>query len=176
MKKFLSVLVITLSFITIGCNENSLQTLDTSVFEKRTPVKKDTVIRRVPIEQILPCLGLTREQHIIISGILKEGKKCEIECKTEFNDSVKILRQEYNVKMEQYHRVDKTEEIKKEIQIITFEYRQTLRDLQKEHREKIALCVKNIHTDIEKVLTENQLKLWNIWLATGKIPCDKARP
>jgi hypothetical protein len=96
MKKFLSVLVITLSFIAIGCNENSLQTLDTSVFEKRTPVKKDTVRKRVPIEQILPCLGLTREQHIIISGILKEGKKCEIECKTEFNDSVKILRQEYN--------------------------------------------------------------------------------
>jgi hypothetical protein len=176
MKKFLSVFLITLSFIAIGCNENSIPTVDTSVFEKRIPVQKDTVKRRMPVEQVLTCLGLTREQHISIMNILKESKKCEMECKKEFQDSLRIIRFEYNAKMEKYRRVKKTDEIKKEMEILTFEFRQIQRDLEKEHREKMVLCVKNTHTDIEALLTKDQLTLWNIWKETGKVPCDRVKP
>jgi hypothetical protein len=124
----------------------------------------------------LPCLGLTREQDSVIRLILKEEKKCSIECKKEFQESIKILRQEYNAKMEKYRRVEKTDEIKKEIEILTFEFRQTQRDLEKEYKSKMAECAKNLNTDIEALLRKDQLTLWNIWKATGKVPCDRVKP
>jgi hypothetical protein len=176
MKKFLSVFVICLSMIVIGCNENPLPTSDTTIFEKKTPIQKDTVKRRIPIEQVLPCLGLTRQQDSVIRLILREEKQCSIECKREFQESITTLRQEYNAKMEKYRRVRKTDEIKKEIEILNFEFRQTQRDLEKEYREKMAVCNKNLNTDIEALLRKDQLTLWNIWKATGKVPCDRVKP
>ena len=176
MKKFLLVFLISLSIFVVGCNENPLPTSDTTVFEKRTPIQKDTVKRRIPIERVLPCLGLTREQDSVIRLILREEKQCSIECKKEFQESIKTLRQEYNAKMEKYRRVEKTDEIKKEIEMITFQFRQTQRDLEKQYRERTAVCVKNTHTDIEVLLRKDQLTLWNIWKATGKVPCDRVKP
>ncbi len=176
MKKFLLFLVFSVSMFVIGCNENPLPTSDTTIFEKRTPVQKDTVKRRIPIEKVLPCLGLTREQDSVIRLILKESKVCEIECKKEFQESIKILRDEYNAKLEKYRGVEKTDEIKKEIEIITFEFRQTQRDLEKEYKLKMAECVKILHTDIEALLRKDQLTLWNLWKATGKVPCDRVKP
>jgi hypothetical protein len=125
---------------------------------------------------VLPCLGLSREQDSVIRLILREEKQCSIECKKEFQESIKTLRQEYNAKMEKYRRVEKTDEIKKEIEIITFEFRQTHRDLEKEYKQKMAFCVKNTHTYIETLLRKDQLTLWNIWKATGKVPCDRVKP
>jgi len=176
MKKFLLLLVISTSIFVIGCNENPLPTSDTTIFEKRTPVQKDTVKRRIPIEQVLPCLRLTREQDSVIRLILKEEKECTIECKKEFQESIKTLRQEYNTKMEKYRRVEKTDETRKEIEILTFEFRQTQKDLEKQYKEKMSLCAKNLNTDIETILRKDQLTLWNLWKATGKVPCDRVKP
>jgi hypothetical protein len=78
--------------------------------------------------------------------------------------------------MEQYRRVRKTDEIKKEIEILNFEFRQTQRDLEKEYKEKITVCVKNTHISIEVLLRKDQLTLWNFWKATGKVPCDRVKP
>ena len=174
MKKFIGFLFVSLFFI--GCNESSLPPSSTTIFEKRTPIQKDTVKRRIPIEQVLPCLGLTREQDIAIRLILEEEKKCSIECKKEFNESIKILREEYHSKIQKYRGIEKTDEIKKEIQTITFEFRQTQRDLEKEYREKMTECLKILHTNIESLLRKDQLTLWNLWKATGKVPCDRIKP
>ncbi len=176
MKKFLSVLIIGISLVTFGCNDNPLPTSDTTIFEKRTPIQKDTVKRRIPIEQVLPCLRLTREQDSVIRLILREEKQCSIECRKEFQESVKTLREEYQSKLQKYRGVQKTDEIKKEIEIITFEFRQTQRDLEKEFKLKMAECAKNLNTDIEVLLRKDQLTLWNIWKATGKVPCDRVKP
>lgn len=176
MKKFLLLVIASVSMVVIGCNENPLPTSDTTIFEKRTPVQKDTVKRRIPIEQVLPCLGLTREQDSVIRLILKESRVCEIECKKEFQESIKILREDYQSKLQKYRGVEKTDEIKKEIEILTFEFRQTQRDLEKEYKLKMAECVKNTHTYIETLLRKDQLTLWNLWKATGKVPCDRVKP
>ncbi len=176
MKKFLLLVIASVSIIVIGCNENPLPTSDTTSFEKRTPVQKDTVKRRIPIEQVLSCLGLTREQDSVIRLILREERQCSIECKKEFQESIKILREEYQSKLQKYRRVEKTDEIRKEIEILTFEFRQTQRDLEKEYREKMAVCNKNLNTDIEALLRKDQLTLWNLWKATGKVPCDRVKP
>jgi hypothetical protein len=146
------------------------------MFEKRTPIQKDTVKRRIPIEQVLPCLRLTREQDSVIRVILRESKQCEIECKKQFQESIKIIREDYKTKLEKYRGVEKTDEIKKEIEILTFEFRQTQRDLEKEYKEKIAVCVKNAHISIETLLRKDQLTLWNLWKAIGKVPCDRTKP
>ena len=175
MKKFLGILFTILTVLVIGCSENSLPTSDNSFFEKRTPIQKDTVKRRMPVEQVLTCLQLTREQHTVIIQILHQSKECNIECKKEFNDVVKTLREEYNAKLKQYRNVEKTDEIKKEIKIITFEFRQSQRDIENEYRLKMNDCTKNTNTEIEKVLTESQLKLWNIGLATGRVPCERTQ-
>jgi hypothetical protein len=171
MNKIISLLLVSLFFI--GCNENINQPNDTSLFEKRTPVtNRDSVKGRVPIQRALECLNLTREQRIVIDSILFEERMCTVECKKTFNDSVKTLRQEYKSNMEKYRGVPRTPEIKKEIEILTFQFRQSQRDLEREYREKMSVCVKNTHTSIEAILTVEQLTLWNTWKETGKIPCD----
>ncbi len=175
MNKFISLLFVSLLFI--GCTENLNQPQDTSIFEKRTPVtNRDSVKNRVPLQRALECLNLTREQRFVIDSILREEKICSIECKKELNEDIKTLREDYKVKMEKYRGVKKTPEIKKEIEIITFEFRQTQRDLEKEYRIKMELCIKNTFTFIETILRKDQLTLWNLWKATGKIPCDRVKP
>ena len=40
----------------------------------------------------------------------------------------------------------------------------------------MALCKNNTLTDIEVILRLDQLTLWNLWKATGKIPCERVNP
>ena len=175
MKSFISLLFLTLFFV--GCNENINQPQDISMFEKRTPItKRDSVKSRVPLQKALECLNLTREQRLIIDSIIREERLCSIDCKKEFNYAIQTLREDYKSKLEKYRGVEKTDEIKKEIQIMTFEFRQTSRDLEKEYRRKMEVCLKNTFTSIEKYLRKDQLTLWNLWKATGKIPCDRVKP
>jgi len=175
MKSFISLLFLTLFFV--GCNENINQPQDISMFEKRTPItKRDSVKSRVPLQKALECLNLTREQRLIIDSIIREERLCSIDCKKEFNYAIQTLREEYKSKLEKYRSVEKTDEIKKEIQILTFEFRQSQRDLEKEYRKKMETCVKNTLISIEVYLRKDQLTLWNLWKATGKIPCDRVKP
>lgn len=175
MKKFIGFLLLSLFFV--GCNENLNQPQDISMFEKRTPItKKDSVKSRVPLHRALECLNLSREQRLVIDSIIREERLCSMECKGEFNDAVQTLREEYRSKFEKYRGVEKTDEIKKEIEILTFEFRQSQRDLEKEYRKKMETCVKNTLTSIEVFLRKDQLTLWNLWKATGKIPCDRVKP
>lgn len=175
MKKFIGLLFVSLLFV--GCNENINQPQDITMFEKRTPVaNRDSVKNRVPLQRALECLNLTREQRLVIDSILREERICSIECKKEFNDAVKTLREQHRASLEKYRGVEKTDEIKKEIQMINFEFRQTQRDLEKEYRKKMQVCVDTTLDCIESYLRKDQLTLWNLWKATGKIPCDRVRP
>lgn len=175
MKSFFSLLFVSLLFV--GCNENLNQPQDISMFEKRTPItNRDSVKNRVPLQKALECLNLTRDQRLVIDSIIREERLCSVECKKEFNDAIKTLREEYKSKLEKYRGVEKTDEIKKEIEILTFEFRQSQRDLEKEYRQKMETCVKNTMASIEVFLRKDQLTLWNLWKATGKIPCDRVKP
>ncbi len=175
MNRFIGLLFV--SLFLIGCNETINQPQDTLMFEKRTPItNRDSVKNRVPFGRVLECLNLTREQRLVIDSIIREEKICTIECKKEFNDAIKTLREEYNAKLQKYRGVKKTDQIKKEIEILTFEFRQTQRDLEREYRKNMEICKKNLYTSIETVLRADQLTLWNIWKATGKIPCDRVKP
>ena len=175
MKRIIGLVLVSLFFV--GCGETLNQPQDTSMFEKRTPVtNRDSVKNRVPLQRALECLNLTREQRLIIDSILREEKICSIECKKELNEGIKTLREDYKAKMEKYRGVKKTPEIKKEIEILTFEFRQTQRDLEREYRTKMEQCIKNTFIFIEAILRKDQLTLWNLWKATGKIPCDRVKP
>ena len=172
--KNIFTLIALLSIFFIGCNENINQPQDITMFEKRTPVtSRDSVKNRVPLQRALECLNLTREQRLVIDSIIREERICSIECKKELNEGIKTLQEDYKVKMEKYRGVEKTDEIKKEIDTIRFEFRQTQRDLEKEYRTKMEQCVKNTFVFIESILRKDQLTLWNLWKSTGKIPCDR---
>ena len=175
MKKVFSIIAIMVSMVLVGCGDITQQPTDISFAEKRTPIQKDTVKRRIPIEKVLPCLGLTREQDSVIRLILKEEKECSILCKKEFNESVKTLREQYNSKLSDYRGKEKDSLIRKEIEIINFEFRQTLRDLEKEYKLKMKECNDNLYLKIEGILTERQLIAWKQWKETGKLPCDRIK-
>lgn len=175
MKSFFSLLFVSLLFV--GCNENLNQPQDISMFEKRTPItNRDSVKNRVPLQKALECLNLTRDQRLVIDSIIREERLCSVECKKEFNDAIKTLREEYKSKLEKYRGVPVTKENQKEIEILTFEFRQSQKDLEKEYRKKMEQCVKNTMASIEVFLRKDQLTLWNLWKATGKIPCDRVKP
>lgn len=177
MKTMIFLLLTTFTLFFVGCKENLNEPQDISMFEKRTPVANNGDIKkRVPLNKALECLNLTREQRKVIDSIILEERICTIECKKDFNDGIKILREEYKAKLEKYRNVEKTNEIKKEIEILTFEFRQTQRDLEKEYKEKMSICVKNTLVSIEVYLRKDQLTLWNLWKATGKIPCERTKP
>ena len=175
MKRIIGLVLV--SLFLVGCGENLNQPQDTSMFEKRTPVtKRDSVKARVPLERALECLNLTREQRLVIDSIRMEERMCTVECKKEFNDAVKTLREQHRASLEKYRGVERTEEVKKEIEILQFQFRQTQRDLEREYRTKMESCKQNLYTSIEAVLRADQLTLWNLWKATGKIPCDRVKP
>lgn len=177
MKMFFNSLFAILLITTIGCNEQTTTPDNVGIYEKRIPIlSKDTTKKNIPLRKAIECLNLTREQRLIIDSILKEERLCSIECKKEFESSLKIIREEYKAKMEKYREIEKTDEIKKEIEFITFEYRQIQKDLVKEYKNKMAVCKNNTLTDIEVILRLDQLTLWNLWKATGKIPCERVKP
>ena len=125
-------------FVQLIANENLNQPQDISMFEKRTPItNRDSVKNRVPLQKALECLNLTRDQRLVIDSNIREERLCSVECKKEFNDAIKTLREEYKSKLEKYRGVEKTDEIKKEIEILTFEFRQSQKDLEKEYRKKM---------------------------------------
>lgn len=180
MKTFFSVMlsIVFLSFF--GCKEQTTSIDGGVAFEKRIlistndSIKRDSIKtnRRIPVEAVVSCLNLTRQQDSIIRRFILESKRCEIDCKKKFNDDVNILRRDYNSKLSEYKGVVKDSLIKKQIEIITFEFRQTLRDLEKEHQRRMEECKKLLYLNIESNLNEKQLILWNIWKSTGKIPCQ----
>ena len=98
-----NIIVITMflfSLIGFGCQEQLTKVEDTTSFEKRTPigvndsVRKqpiDSIKRRIPIESVLPCLNLSKEQMDKIKFILKESRTCEIECKLKLKTTMESL-------------------------------------------------------------------------------------
>lgn len=177
MKKMILLLLVPFTLFFVGCKDNLNEPQDVTMFEKRTfTTSKDTTKKRVPLHKALECLNLTREQRSVIDSIISEERICTIECKKDFNYGIKTLREEYKAKLEKYRNVEQTNEIKKEIEILTFEFRQTQRDLEKEYKEKMSICVKNTLDFIEIYLRKDQLTLWNLWKATGKIPCERTKP
>lgn len=176
MKVILNVLIILWIGFISSCNGTSIETLDTTISEKRIFNKKDSLYVNPSINEVLNCLSLTRNQRYTIDSIIKLGNQCNIECKKNFNDSIKTIRIDFNYKMNQYRRVEKTEEIKKEIEFIKFEFRQKTKDLEKEYRKRILDCLVYMHTDIEKILNTEQLIIWNNWKFNGKVLCEKIKP
>jgi hypothetical protein len=176
MKIILDALIILFFGFLASCSDTSIEILDTTISEKRIVSKRDSLYVKSSIEDVLNCLSLTRNQRYIIDSVIRIRKQCNIECKKEFNDAIKIIRIDFNSKMNQYHRVEKTEEIKKQIEFIKFEFRQTTRDLEKEYKKRILDCLTRMHTDIEKNLNPEQLVIWNNWKFNGKVLCEKVKP
>lgn len=182
MKIILDILIILFFGFLASCSDTSIEIFDTTISEKRIFNKKDSVLKRdsiyikASIDDALNCLNLTRNQRYIIDSLIRVGKQCNIECKKEFNDAIKIIRIDFNSKMDQYRRMEKTEEIKKQIELINFEFRQTTRDLEKEYKKRILDCLTSMYTDIEKNLNPEQLIVWNNWKFNGKVLCEKVKP
>jgi hypothetical protein len=177
MKIFFNSLFALLLVTTIGCNEQTTTPDNVGISEKRIGIsRRDTTKKIMPLQKVIECLNLTREQRLLVDSIIREERLCSIECKKEFESSLNIIREEYKTKMQKYREIEKTDEIKKEIELITFEYRQIKKDLFKEYKDKMKSCENNILTDIESILRLDQLTLFNLWKATGKIPCERVKP
>lgn len=168
-------IIFTLFFI--GCNQTNTQPEDISVYLKRTPIKsKDSVKVRVPIYKAIECLNLTRNQKLFIDTILIEERECTKQCKIQLHDSIQIIQEQYKQKMDVYRNVEKTDSVRKEIQLISKEFRQLRADVEKEYKDNMKVCNENLYKSIESILRLDQLTLWNIWKETGKIPCNIVRP
>ena len=181
MKTIINSLVVLSLLFVVGCKEQLTQVNDTGMFEKRNPIGKndslrkpqiDSLKKRIHVDAIITCLNLTDEQSVKIKTIISEHKICEKECKKEFNESVNILRGEYKAKLSQYRGQEKDSLIRKQIEIINFEFRQTLRDLENEYKLKMKKCISDLYSEIEVILNERQLILWKQWKETGKLPCN----
>lgn len=177
MKAFFISIFFILSIVTIGCNEQTTTPDNTQSFEKRLPISSNNRVKNtIPFQRALECLNLTREQRLVIDSIINEEKNCSIECKKEFQDAIKIIEEDRKAKLQKYRGIPTTDDTKKEIEIINYEFSQLRKDLIKEYRLKMAECKNTMFSYIEAILRNDQLTLWNLWKSTGKIPCERTKP
>ena len=99
-----------------GCTEQINEVQDYTFFEKRTPLGNqdslrrppiDSLKRRMPLQSVLPCLNLTREQRIMIDSLIIQSKQCERECKLAYSKKAKEIRETERIKLSEFRGMEK---------------------------------------------------------------------
>ena len=180
-----NIIVITMflfSLIGFGCQEQLTKVEDTTSFEKRTPigvrdsVSRDSIKRRIPIESVLPCLNLSKEQMDKIKFILKESRTCEMECKLKLKTTMESLRKQQAEKLFEYKGLEKDSLVRQRIESIKKEYAKLAKETQLVFQINMKKCNETTLSLIEGLLTEEQLGIWTKWKLTGQLPCERKKP
>ena len=182
MKNYMKILVFTLSLMFVSCQEQLTKVEDTTSFEKRTPigvrdsVSRDSIKRRIPIESVLPCLNLSKEQMDKIKFILKESRTCEMECKLKLKTTMESLRKQQAEKLAQYKGLEKDSLVRQQVELIKKEYAKLAKETQLVFQVNMKKCNETTLSLIEGLLTEEQLGIWTKWKLTGQLPCERKKP
>ena len=165
-----------------GCTEQINEVQDYTLFEKRTPLGNqdslrrppiDSLKRRMPLQSVLPCLNLTREQRIMIDSLIIQSKQCERECKLAYSKKAKEIRETERIKLSEFRGMEKDSSVREKMKSITEESRKASALAKKEFIDRMKRCENRLFESIESFLTKDQFTLWNIWKATGRIPCER---
>ena len=184
MNNYMKILVFTLSLMFVSCQEQLTKVEDTTYFEKRTPigvndsVRKqpiDSIKRRIPIESVLPCLNLSKEQMDKIKFILKESRTCEMECKLKLKTTMESLRKQQAEKLFEYKGLEKDSLVRQRIESIKREYAKLAKETQLIFQINMKKCNQTTFSLIEGLLTEEQLGIWTKWKLTGQLPCERKK-
>jgi len=184
MKKYMKILVFTLSLMFVSCQEQLTKVEDTTSFEKRTPIgvrdsaRRDSVkiVKRIPIEAVLPCLNLSQEQMDKIKFILKESRTCEMECKLKLKTTMEELRKQQAERLAQYKGLEKDSLVRQQVELIKKEYAKLAKEAQLAFQINMKKCNETTLSIIEGLLTEEQLGIWTKWKLTGQLPCERKKP
>lgn len=183
-----NIIVITMfvfSLIGFGCQEQLTKVEDTTSFEKRTPIgvrdsaRKqpiDSIKRRIPIESVLPCLNLSKEQMDKIKFILKESRTCEMECKLKLKTTMESLRKQQAERLTQYKGLERDSLVRQQVESIKKEYAKLAKETQLVFQINMKKCNEITLSLIEGLLTEEQLGIWTKWKLTGQLPCERKKP
>lgn len=178
-------LIFAMLIFVVSCQEQLTKVEDTTSFEKRTPigvndsVRKqlmDSIKRRMPIESVLPCLNLSKEQMDKIKFILKESRTCEMECKLKLKTTMEELRKQQAETLEQYKGLEKDSLVRQRVELIKKEYRTLAKESQLAFQINMKKCNQTTFSLIEGLLTEEQLGIWTKWKLTGQLPCERKKP
>lgn len=178
------ITVFLVSLIGFGCQEQLTKVEDTTSFEKRTPIgvrdsaRKDSVkiTKRIPIEAVLPCLNLSKEQMDKIKFILKESRTCEMECKLKLKSTMEELRKQQAERLAQYKGLEKDSLVRQQVELIKKEYSKLAKEAQLAFQINMKKCNETTLSIIEGLLTEEQLGIWTKWKLTGQLPCERKKP
>lgn len=179
---FIASCIVLTSFFASGCTEQLNEVQDYTLSEKRVPLGNqdslrkppiDSLKRRMSLQSVLPCLSLTREQKIMVDSLILQSKKCERECKLAYSKKAKEIREIERTKLSEFRGMENDSIAREKIKVIVEESRKASALAKKEFTECIKKCEKNLFETIESILTKEQLTLWNIWKATGRIPCER---
>lgn len=183
MKKYMKILVLSLSLMFVSCQEQLTKVEDTTSFEKRTPIGvKDSVsidskkvTKRIPIESVLPCLNLSREQMDKIKFIVKESRTCEMECKLKIKTTIESLRKQQAERLAQYKGLEKDSLVRQQVELIKREYAKLAKETQLAFQINMKKCNETTLSLIEGLLTEEQLVIFNKWKLTDQLPCERKK-
>lgn len=184
MKNYMKILVFTLSLMFVSCQEQLTKVEDTTSFEKRTPIgvrdsaRRDSVkiVKRIPIEAVLPCLNLSQEQMDKIKFILKESRTCEMECKLKLKTTMEELRKQQAERLAQYKGLERDSLVRQQVELIKKEYAKLAKEAQLAFQINMKKCNETTLSIIEGLLTEEQLGIWTKWKLTGQLPCERKKP
>lgn len=176
-------LIFAMLLFVASCQEQLTKVEDTTSFEKRTPIgvsdsaRRDSVkiVKRIPIEAVLPCLNLSQEQMDKIKFILKESRTCEMECKLKLKTTMEELRKQQAERLSQYKGLEKDSLVRQQVELIKKEYSKLAKEAQLAFQINMKKCNEITFSLIEGLLTEEQLGIWTKWKLTGKIPCDRIK-
>ena len=69
--------------------------------------------------------------------------------------------------------MEKDSSVREKMKSITEESRKASALAKKEFIDRMKRCENRLFESIESFLTKDQFTLWNIWKATGRIPCER---
>lgn len=144
----------------------------------RDTVKRDTTSRPMPWQSVLPCLKLTPEQSAKLREFSMAQRECEKSAREQFRGIIEPLRKAQKDQMDAIRADVKAgtitrEEANAKIRALNDRMKNAVQSAEAQVRAAVKACMDTFFTNLESILSPEQLALWNEWKRTGKSPCPR---
>ncbi|MFZ9977748.1 MAG: Spy/CpxP family protein refolding chaperone [Candidatus Kapaibacteriota bacterium] len=144
----------------------------------RDTVKRDTTSRPMPWQSVLPCLKLTPEQNAKLREFMMAQRDCEKAARDQFRTALEPLRRAQKAAMDAIRADLKAgtitrEEANAKVKALNERMKNATQEAEAQVRAAVKACMDTFFTNLESILSPEQLALWNEWKRTGKTPCQR---
>ena len=141
----------------------------------------ESEIKKITLEQALPCLKLTTEQMAQVYAFMNAKKNCEKSALFNFKAAIAKIRADQKNMLHALAKKGKTGSVSKsqisaETQKINEYVKTATAAAVAAKKASLKNCYNQLLLNIQSILTTTQLAAWNEWITKGTSPCDYVPP